>query len=341
MALAKSMFMRLQGAWDRNEQGDLFELTTPEMFAQIKRDLESRGSEPNRTEVPQLDAEVLGVDRPRRDTRQRCAFTVRCAKTAQRLRSRSRRCGTLSAAHRATRRGGSRAFSSSTVKGRALIRWGITNGCPASIRTRQLATDYRALSVIGQLFSTTSTAPIRRRRNKAEGSRDSRGRDVCDAVACGIPVRYHVIPIHQYPVERVRRIGKLLMRLCRYHSSQNGIDSRRLYAEQVVGALLIRILAAETRKLFGTRHLDIGQSHGCNVEVERVEALLDERKIGGAEIHRNPQLLQIAAKRGGDRLHRRAATTVVEKSRIRTAALQSRSARCDKSSPPAPAVGAP
>ena len=62
VAMAKSMFMRLQGAWDRNEQGDLFELTTPEMFAQIKRDLESRGSEPNRTEVPQLDAEVLGVE---------------------------------------------------------------------------------------------------------------------------------------------------------------------------------------------------------------------------------------------------------------------------------------
>ncbi|MBC8726684.1 Tim44 domain-containing protein, partial [Paraburkholderia sp. 31.1] len=34
---AKTLFMRLQGAWDRNEQGDLFELTTPEMFAQIKR----------------------------------------------------------------------------------------------------------------------------------------------------------------------------------------------------------------------------------------------------------------------------------------------------------------
>jgi predicted lipid-binding transport protein (Tim44 family) len=59
---AKKMFMRLQSAWDRNEQGDLFELTTPEMFARIKQDLEVRGSQPNRTEVPQLDAEVLGVE---------------------------------------------------------------------------------------------------------------------------------------------------------------------------------------------------------------------------------------------------------------------------------------
>jgi predicted lipid-binding transport protein (Tim44 family) len=59
---AKTMFVRLQGAWDRNEQGDLFELTTPEMFARIKQDLEGRGGQPNRTEVQQLDAEVLGVE---------------------------------------------------------------------------------------------------------------------------------------------------------------------------------------------------------------------------------------------------------------------------------------
>lgn len=60
---AKTLFMRLQGAWDRNEQGDLFELTTPEMFAQFKRDLEARGRETSHTEVTQLDAEVLGTER--------------------------------------------------------------------------------------------------------------------------------------------------------------------------------------------------------------------------------------------------------------------------------------
>jgi predicted lipid-binding transport protein (Tim44 family) len=62
VASAKSMFMRLQGAWDRNEQGDLFELTTPEMFARIKQDLEGRGRQPSLTEVTQLDAEVLGTE---------------------------------------------------------------------------------------------------------------------------------------------------------------------------------------------------------------------------------------------------------------------------------------
>ncbi|MFM0393322.1 Tim44 domain-containing protein [Paraburkholderia phytofirmans] len=59
---AKAMFMRLQGAWDRNEQGDLFELTTPEMFARLKQDLETRGREASHTEVPQLEAEVLSSE---------------------------------------------------------------------------------------------------------------------------------------------------------------------------------------------------------------------------------------------------------------------------------------
>jgi predicted lipid-binding transport protein (Tim44 family) len=59
---AKAMFMRLQGAWDRNEQGDLFELTTPEMFMRLKQDLEARGRAPSRTDVTQLDAEVLGTE---------------------------------------------------------------------------------------------------------------------------------------------------------------------------------------------------------------------------------------------------------------------------------------
>jgi predicted lipid-binding transport protein (Tim44 family) len=59
---AKDMFMRLQGAWDRNEQGDMFELTTPEMFMRLKQDLEARGRERSVTEVTQLDAEVLSTE---------------------------------------------------------------------------------------------------------------------------------------------------------------------------------------------------------------------------------------------------------------------------------------
>ncbi|WP_233836552.1 Tim44 domain-containing protein [Paraburkholderia sp. ZP32-5] len=68
LGFAKSMFVRLQGAWDRNEQGDLFELTTPQMFAQIKQDLEARGGQPSVTEVTQLDAEVLGEENSANET---------------------------------------------------------------------------------------------------------------------------------------------------------------------------------------------------------------------------------------------------------------------------------
>ncbi|BBQ02512.1 hypothetical protein BSFA1_76660 (plasmid) [Burkholderia sp. SFA1] len=59
---AKDMFMLLQGAWDRNEQGDMFELTTPEMFMRLKQDLEARGRERSVTEVTRLDAEVLSTE---------------------------------------------------------------------------------------------------------------------------------------------------------------------------------------------------------------------------------------------------------------------------------------
>ncbi|MBN3780419.1 Tim44 domain-containing protein [Burkholderia sp. Ac-20345] len=60
---AKAMFMRVQGAWDRNDQGDLYELTTSEMFMRIKKDLEVRRPEPSLTDVTQLDAEILGTER--------------------------------------------------------------------------------------------------------------------------------------------------------------------------------------------------------------------------------------------------------------------------------------
>jgi predicted lipid-binding transport protein (Tim44 family) len=62
LASAKDMFMRLQSAWDRNEQGDMFELTTPQMFMRLKQDLEARGRAPSVTEVTQLDAEVLSKE---------------------------------------------------------------------------------------------------------------------------------------------------------------------------------------------------------------------------------------------------------------------------------------
>jgi predicted lipid-binding transport protein (Tim44 family) len=62
LASAKTLFMRLQSAWDRNDQGDMFELTTHDMFMRLKQDLEAQGGKPGVTEVTQLDAEVLGTE---------------------------------------------------------------------------------------------------------------------------------------------------------------------------------------------------------------------------------------------------------------------------------------
>jgi len=59
---AKVSFIRLQAAWDKGDQGDIFEFTTPEMFAEVKMDLEARGGQSNRTDVVQLEAELLGVE---------------------------------------------------------------------------------------------------------------------------------------------------------------------------------------------------------------------------------------------------------------------------------------
>jgi predicted lipid-binding transport protein (Tim44 family) len=59
---AKVYFIRLQDAWDRGNVNDIREFTTPEMFAEVKLDVDARGNVPNRTDVVQLNADVLGVE---------------------------------------------------------------------------------------------------------------------------------------------------------------------------------------------------------------------------------------------------------------------------------------
>jgi predicted lipid-binding transport protein (Tim44 family) len=59
---AKVYFVRLQEAWDAGNMADIREFTTPEMFAEVKIDLDSRGQERNQTDVVQLNAELLGVE---------------------------------------------------------------------------------------------------------------------------------------------------------------------------------------------------------------------------------------------------------------------------------------
>ncbi|MEQ5839804.1 hypothetical protein BWP39_07330 [Paraburkholderia acidicola] len=59
---AKVYFVRLQAAWDSGNMADIREFTTPEMFAEVKVDLDSRGSQANQTDVVQLNADLLGVE---------------------------------------------------------------------------------------------------------------------------------------------------------------------------------------------------------------------------------------------------------------------------------------
>jgi predicted lipid-binding transport protein (Tim44 family) len=59
---AKTYFIRLQAAWDRADINDIREFTTPEMFAELRMQLQERGASANHTDVVSLEAEVLGVE---------------------------------------------------------------------------------------------------------------------------------------------------------------------------------------------------------------------------------------------------------------------------------------
>ncbi|WP_081764823.1 Tim44 domain-containing protein [Robbsia andropogonis] len=59
---AKVYFVRMQAAWDASDLDDLRDFTTPEMFAELRLDLQSRGESKNRTDVVRVDAELLGME---------------------------------------------------------------------------------------------------------------------------------------------------------------------------------------------------------------------------------------------------------------------------------------
>lgn len=60
---AKTHFIRLQAAWDRSDFRDIRDYTSPELFAELKREREAMGDAPNDTEVVTLSAELLGTRR--------------------------------------------------------------------------------------------------------------------------------------------------------------------------------------------------------------------------------------------------------------------------------------
>lgn len=59
---AKTYFIRLQAAWDRAAVNDIAEFTTPEMFAELKMQLQERGASANHTDVVSIDAELMGIE---------------------------------------------------------------------------------------------------------------------------------------------------------------------------------------------------------------------------------------------------------------------------------------
>ena len=59
---AKTYFIRLQDAWDKADVRDISEFTTPEMFAELRVQIQERGASPNVTDVVQLNAELLGIE---------------------------------------------------------------------------------------------------------------------------------------------------------------------------------------------------------------------------------------------------------------------------------------
>ncbi len=59
---AKTYFIRLQAAWDKADINDIHEFTTAEMYAEIKLQIQERGTSANVTDVVTVDAELLGLE---------------------------------------------------------------------------------------------------------------------------------------------------------------------------------------------------------------------------------------------------------------------------------------
>lgn len=72
---AKVTFIRLQTAYDQKNLHDLQTFTVPEVFAEIKMQLDERGDAPNQTEVISLDAKLLDVSKQSLSTIASVQFT--------------------------------------------------------------------------------------------------------------------------------------------------------------------------------------------------------------------------------------------------------------------------
>lgn len=72
---AKSSFLRMQAAWDKGDVVDLREFTTPEVFAELKLQIQERGAAADFTDVVSIEAELLGTEKTDHDTLASVKFT--------------------------------------------------------------------------------------------------------------------------------------------------------------------------------------------------------------------------------------------------------------------------
>jgi predicted lipid-binding transport protein (Tim44 family) len=82
---AKMMFIRLQADWDKGDVADLREFTTPEVFAELKMQIQERGGRTDFTDVVSIDAQLLGIENTDTDYLASVQFTglIKSAPDAQ------------------------------------------------------------------------------------------------------------------------------------------------------------------------------------------------------------------------------------------------------------------
>lgn len=59
---AKANYIRLQAAWDKADVEDIRTFTTPEVFAELRMQIQERGAQAEYTDVVAIEAELLGIE---------------------------------------------------------------------------------------------------------------------------------------------------------------------------------------------------------------------------------------------------------------------------------------
>jgi len=72
---AKSSFIRMQAAWDRGDTNDLREFTSPEVFAELKLQIQERGGAADFTDVVSIESQLLGIEQTATDYLASVQFT--------------------------------------------------------------------------------------------------------------------------------------------------------------------------------------------------------------------------------------------------------------------------